>query len=831
MSEFEYLVLDFSDPAACEAQLTGGKGSSLARNMTLGFPVPDGFVVTSQAYDLFVGEDCVQGGENASEIKSKLENRMIPEEIVAVVKSALRRFDTGVTFAVRSSGTMEDLEGAAFAGQHDTFLGVKGLDEVIQKIKACFLSLWSEHAYSYRQARNFDHGQAKMAVVIQVLVPAEIAGVAFTIDPVGGRVDRVFIDAAWGLGETVVSGESETDQFLLERANLSVISHKIGNKEHAILQDGQKTVRVSNGDKASQRCLTDEQCRAIAALALQVEQAAGFPQDIEWAIAGKKPYLLQARPVTVLPERWTRDESAERFPNPVTPLTWDFVESGFHDALAHSLALMGMPPLTGRWFDRFDQYIYGNQNAVDVYMGRPPAMPRSLDELRLAIPVLRKKFTWAIELPNKWIIDLDNYLIALGKVNSAPLKEMSLSELWQHVAKINTIGGNYFRSNIAISLTQNMLHKGLAYALHLVLEPEKAARMHDALTSSVETKTAQVNEEIRLLAEMISAEPELQQLLNSVDAKSVVAENRLAGFPAFKEGFEIFLKNHGHRELDFDPYCSNWLDSPWTALNTILLASRATQQSGEEKALQLRMNAVKAEHELLSILPEDLRFFFSELIRLTRSYTSLDDIEHYQTSRLTVPIRHALGEIGTRLMAQNGCEEPMDVYFAQASTLAEYCTNPGPVQLEQLAKEIRINKADYLAACEQEPPHVLGESNCGLENGQAEGSDADLTGVPGSPGVAEGKVCIVRGTDDFMKFEEGDILVTRTTNPAWTPLFHIAKGVVVESGGPLSHGAVTAREMGIPAVMAIKGVMNQLSDGEKIRIDGAAGRVTRLSAE
>ncbi len=622
------------------------------------------------------------------------------------------------------------------------------------------------------------------------------------------------------MGETVVSGEGGTDQYVVSRAGLSLVSKHIGKKEWAIVQDGPGTRHIEMGDKADQPCLDEAMCGAIAGLAMKVEQAAGFPQDIEWAIAQGKLYLLQARPVTTLPERWTRDESAERFPNPVTPLTWDFVEEGFHTALRHSFTLMGLPPLTGRWFGRFDYYIYGNQNAVDVYMGRPPAAPRNLDELRAALPAIRHKFSWALELPNRWAVDLDRYLIAIGALDAAPLQDMTVGELWRHIERINAIGGEYFRNNIAISITQSMLHKALAYAVSMAAGPVAAPQILDALTASSETKTALVNDEIRDLAELILAQAELKSLVENNTGRDIVEKKLLDGFPEFSERFARFLEDHGHRELDFDPYCSNWRDSPWTALDTIVLASRTPLESGFGKSRTLRQRAHQAELTLLTHVPEDLRFFFSELIRLARTYTSLDDIEHYQTSRLTIPMRRALGELGRRLGTLGACSEPMDVYFAHAATLACYCNDPTPENVQRLAEEIARQKQEYQDAGRREPRFVLDE-----ENETPVLGEGVLRGIGGSPGEAEGRVSIVRSPDDFAGFARGAVLVARTTNPAWTPLFHVAKGVIVESGGPLSHGAVTAREMGIPAVMALRSAMSILNDGDVVRINGASGTV------
>jgi pyruvate,water dikinase len=825
-------VLPFADARAVELPRTGGKGSSLARNAQLGFPIPPGFVVTTQAWRDFasnvpapaaVSDDPAQSEREAAAMRAALAAAPFPLALEAQIDAALAAFPADAAFAVRSSGTMEDLAGAAFAGQHDTYLGVVGRAAVLEKIKSCWTSLWSGRAAAYRQARGVDHRDAAMAVVVQLMVPARSAGVAFTLDPVAGEMNCVVVESAFGLGETVVSGESETDWFKLDRASLAVQERRIGAKREAIWLRAGSAVHEPLGARGAEPSLDDAQAAAVAGLALKVEAAAGFPQDIEWALADGDVYLLQARPITAIPERWTRDESAERFPNPVTPLTWDFVEAGFHDALRNSFALMGLPPMSGRWFGRFEGYIYGNQNAVDLYMGRPPVSPRGFDELRALRPHVMKRFGWALELPQRWSVDLDRYLLAIGRQNARDVKAMTLAELWAHVLETNRIGSDYFRNNIAISIMHSTLHKALTLGATLAAGPQAAPAIVAALLSQVDTKTGLVNAEIRALADLAAATPKLDALLRARPARELIEGGALAAFPDFAARFALFLDDHGHRELDFDPYKANWRDAPWSALEAVVVALRAGP-ADVEKETRGRRVAHEARQQVLAATPEDLRFFVDEVIRLARAYTSLDDVEHYQTSRLTVPMRAALGEIGRRLVGSGLCGDRWDVYFAHAETLGRYCESAGPETGEALSHEIAREKAAYRRAEAIDPPHDL--SPRAQETVTAD--EHTLVGAPGSPGLASGPVKIVRSPDDFASFPPGAVLVARTTNPAWTPLFHAACAVVVESGGPLSHGAVTAREIGIPAVMAARSAMTRLKDGERVEVDGTRGFARRL---
>ena len=228
------------------------------------------------------------------------------------------------------------------------------------------------------------------------------------------------------------------------------------------------------------------------------------------------------------------------------------------------------------------------------------------------------------------------------------------------------------------------------------------------------------------------------------------------------------------------------------------------------------------EREFLSGVPDTLRTFAGEIIRLARTYTALDDLEHYQTTRLTPPFRAAVVEMGRRLVDAGGLDEPEDVFFLRRDTLEGVVGRR--VTVEDAGREASQAKEDHRRHRESEPPFRWGEQD------EVEDHEGRLSGLPGAPGVAEGPVCLVHSADDFARFTPGSVLVARTTNPAWTPLFYSAAAVVTESGGPLSHGAVTAREVRIPAVMAVRGALGQLADGVRVRVDGTRGTVTLSDA-
>ena len=837
-------ILDFNDPLATRAEITGGKGRNLSLLTSGGFPVPRGVIVNATAYRKWLEaapwwshlvrtlpvEDSSALSEAASELRELLAGVPLPDDVAAGVRSALMHFPEGTCFAVRSSSTMEDLAQAAFAGQHDTFLNCSGPESILAAVRNCYLSLWHDRAIAYRHHHGFDHQAANMAVVIQEMANCDAAGVAFSINPVTGNLTQAVIDANLGLGESVVSGECEVDHWEVEKATGRVVSRTIARKTL-------RTVCLAVGGTADEEldetdrdaaALSDVRIVAVTDLLCRVENWFRFPQDIEWGFAGNRLLLLQSRPVTTIPPRWTRDESAERFPNAITPLTWDFVDRGFRRSMDYSFRLMGFPPFFGTWFSKHDHYIYGEQNAVEIYARRFPFSLTSLADLPVLIPKLREEFRWVQELPVHWSRDLDYYLIRLGEFMAEPLDQKSLDELWSFVREVDEHGAQYFQPNIAISVTQGVIYRLLGFLLGELFGPHEVAPLMDGLLAFCETKTGTINKELYELAQMVRRDPGLEALLRAPEAsrslwESTVLEREHA---SFLESLRLFLRNHGHREIDFDPYHPLWAEVPWVVLDQVRLMLDAPDNlTPAQRERGLKVRAQEAEFSLFQKLPAELHFFMHETIRLARLYTGLDDLEHYQTTRLALPFRKGLLMLGQRLVERGVISEPSDTFVAREQEITDAIARENPRHWLEFAAAVLERKTSWELAAGQSPgwePDECETKVSALETG------AVMTGLPGSPGTMEGEVFVVTGPQDFASFPKGAVLVARTTNPAWTPLFYTAGAVITESGGPLSHGAVTAREMRIPAVMSVRSCLSQLTTGSRVRVDGGRGQVMLL---
>lgn len=830
------MLHDFSSPILLDASVAGGKGANLAKLTQGGFPVPPGFVLPPEAYRAFLVNEpgfaelvrALPVGNTADleqacqALCARMSHWPVPDTLRGEIEVALARLGGDCAFSVRSSATAEDLGGAAFAGQHDTYLNCIGIDNILSRIRDCWISLWSARAISYRLQAGVGLLDTAMAVVVQKMAFSRVAGVGFCINPVTGNPAEQSIDANYGLGESVVGGEFPVDHWLLDKKGGQVKEAIIASKTKRVVADitGTRIESISQ-DVADAPCLTGQELAELSGLMRRVEALYGYPQDIEWGLADGRLWLLQARPVTRIPPRWTRDESGERFPSVITPLAWDLVEEGFHQSLSHSFELMGLPPFHGKWFALFDNYVYGNQNAVEIYAeGTANALNvRSVSELVAALPLLRKRYAWVQDLPLAWSRDLDRYLLGLGELMAEPLAGRPVPELWAYVLRVKRLGAEYFLPNIAISITQRTLYKLVYSIIEAGIGKQAAPACFDRLLAYCETKTGFVNKELYRLARKIEQRPELAKKLRASNGQAFLAAGGFGEDALIDAAFQRFLQDHGHREVEFDPYHPTWLEAPWLVVENlkVMLDSELEDPTEKERALKIAMT--ETERQLLAGMPEELRFPVQELLRLARVYTALDDIEHYQTTRLTLPFRRGLRALGEALQTRGIVAEAMDVFFAKATSLSAAVQSNNTESWSKLMAEILEEKTAYLKNRLRSPEWELGKSAATVV------SEGGLTGLPGSPGTAHAAVFKVLSTDDFSAFPQGAILVARTTNPAWTPLFYKAAAIVTESGGPLSHGAVTAREVGLPAVMSVRGVLEVLENGQMITVDGTAGRV------
>ncbi len=816
-----------ADPAAA-----GGKAANLGELIRAGFPVPPGFVVTTAAYDLFVDSNGLReaiaraaaGEQGGAAVRQAFESAPVPPEIEQELRAAYDGLGRGPV-AVRSSATAEDLPEAAFAGQQDTFLNVVGPEALADAVRRCWASLWSERASAYRRRRGLDSRAVKLAVVVQRMAAAEAAGVLFTANPVTGARDETVIEANPGLGEAVVSGRVTPDHFVLRRRRRgwAVAERRPGRREVIVrARPGGGTEQIE-GAADGAAALPERALRRLASLGAAVERRFGRPQDIEWTWAAGRLAVVQARPMTVLPEPAYHPRGPERVlaalfaemfpvrPYPLDLTTW--IEAVSAAAVVPLFSMLGIavPPL---------QRLFTVEDGVVVrFTGRVPFRPTPavlLAPARLLGLSLRYD-------PRRWQAD-PLRIEALAKVRALETRDLQGLD-WREL--LDTV-----RQALALALPLAGAIRGryfpqvllAAGALRLALGLLGQGKRFGLLLSGAQSATLEANRALEALAARIRSEPVLADLFARHEAGRLA--QALAGPPAgraFLAELEAFLNLYGHREAALSTVLQpTWKDAPQVVLGLLKGLARAEARPRAGRPAWRAAQEELLAHPLLRFQP--LRSAFLRLLGTARLLWRIREDTHFDVTRILPILRRALLEIGRRLAGAGALDAPEEVFHLAWRELEPpgAAWPPSPQAAEKLRAAVWRRK-ERRAALEGRPlvdPRLYRPSE--------PAGDALLRGAAGSPGVAEGPARIIRDMSQFDRLLPGEVLVAPYTNPAWTPLFQRAAAVVVDSGAAGSHPAVVAREYGLPAVVGTVTGTQTLRDGEWIQVDGDRGIVRRV---
>lgn len=799
------LILSLRDPGA-DLATVGGKGASLSRLAQAGLPVPPGFFVTTSVYRNSVS---ASGTE-------------IPSDVVTAIHSAYTQLcksaqSGAVSVAVRSSATVEDLPELSFAGQHDTFLNIVGFDDVLDAIKRCWASLWTDRAVHYRASNEVSASDIAIAVVVQEMVPASAAGVMFTADPVTGARDTIMINATWGLGEALVSGDVTPDTYALtgdtvrsEIAEKTVMtvptadsagSNRTGLDRTGLDRTGLQPVPA---EKRSQAVLSDDQVRELAALGKRIQDLYGMPMDIEWAVHDGQFTILQARPITTLPSfevwndtllgdyLWTCANLREAVPSVMTPATW---------SLAQSLALPPLAghPTSGNIGGRFYLNISTGMAALTALglggtarrmagqiFGR---IPDDMDIPRLPLSrlaVLRATVAASMRVARDFREYRKN-LDALVAANPA-----RCSALRARISAAATVPGlaELWRSEVADLLL--------------------ACRTFDAGARQASAARFSMR-----LAELVGAS-DAALLLSGLHTSSdeLVSLGPMIGLARLRRGeitTDEYMEAWGHRGHDEfevsvprsgeDPAWIKRLLDGMTASPGELLARQA-------QARDAAWERLKAAHPRSA--PKIAR-------RLAKAAVSARKRERARSE-----FARSFWVFRAFILRANELtgHDLFFLRFPEIISVLEGATEP------LAAIGARRAAYEYYSALPPYPTLIRGRFD--PANWTSEDDSSAITGFPGVPGVVEGVARVVSTVEEAESLRDGEILVTTVTNIGWTPLFPRAAAVVTDIGAPLSHAAIVARELGIPAVVGCGNATSLLSTGDRIRVDGGKGTVTLL---
>jgi rifampicin phosphotransferase len=838
----ERYVLDLEEIDQTQVALAGGKGANLGELSRIeGIRVPPGFCVTTDAFrrimttapgidDQLDRLSRLDPGDRqairtlSGRLRRTLEGIAIPDDLAAAITRSVTRLGGQAAYAVRSSATAEDLPTASFAGQQDSYLNVVGSAAVLQHVSRCWASLFTERAVVYRLRNGFDHRQVQMAVVVQRMVFPQAAGIAFTADPVTSNRKVVAIEATFGLGEALVAGLVNPDVYQV--------------------RDGAVVARAV----AAQPALTNAQIVRLAELGRRIEAHFGYPQDIEWCLVDDGFQIVQSRPITTL------------FPIPATSDQGNhvYISVGHQQMMTDAMKPLGlsvwqlttprpMAEAGGRLFVDVTQMLGSpaSRAALATALGRSDPLIgdalATLFERGDFIPFLPDED--GAELPvgtAPATIETDPAipaeLVERGQASIARLKRDIAAKSGPELLDFILADLQELRRIMFDPRSLQVILAGMqaAWRLNERLEEwlgEKNAA--DTLTQSVpHNVTSEMGLALLDVADVIRPYPDVVAFLQDVRDETFLDElPALEGGPEARDAICAYLDRYGMRcagEIDITR--PRWSERPATLVPLILASVRNVEPgAGQRRFEQGRRQAEHKETEVLArlrMMPDGARKAdeAQRLIDRIRTFAGYREYPKYHmVSRYFVYKQALLAEAG-RLVRAGVLGEREDLFYLR---LAEFGDVVRTNQVDgQLIRERKDAFRSYQALM---PPRVLtsdGEAVAGTYR-RSDVPAGALTGLPVSAGTVEGRARVIWDLAQA-DLEPGDILVTAYTDPSWTPAFVAIKGLVTEVGGLMTHGAVIAREYGLPAVVGVEHATRLIRDGQRIRVHGTDGYVEIL---
>ncbi|AUX45426.1 phosphoenolpyruvate synthase [Sorangium cellulosum] len=868
-------VLELQEVDRTKAKAVGGKGANLGELSRIeGIRVPAGFCVTTEAFQRIMGEAPSIGGsldrlsllemgdrdgirELSGELRRIIEGTAIPEDLHEALTQALSTLGADDAYAVRSSATAEDLPGASFAGQQDTYLNVIGTQAILQHVRRCWASLFTERAVAYRIQHGFDHRKVDMAVVVQKMVFPQASGILFTADPVTSNRKVSSIEAGFGLGEALVSGLASADRYKVRDGQ--VIEKAIARKTLATraLAEGGTEERAIEPERQDGQVLTDAQILRLERLGRQIEGHFGHPQDIEWCLAEEELHIVQSRPITTLypiPEAGARGNRV-------------YISVGHQQMMTDPMKPLGL--------SLFQLTSGGRMHAAGGRLFVDPtkelASPASRDVLLNVIgrsnPLIKDALLAIIERGD-FIEPLPGDPAASGpgqgKQGTAPsrfdaqveddpsivadLIERSQASLEELKRDIRTKAGTalfdfiledlqQMKKSLFDSRNMGVIMAGMN-ALSWINEKMMAwlgeRNVADTLSQSVSNNiTSEMGLELLDVADVIRPYPDVVAYLQNVKHEGFLDELvELEGGQEARDAIRAYLHKYGMRcpgEIDITR--ARWSEEPTTLVPLILSNIKNFEpHAGERRFEQGRQEALQQARALLDRLRQlpDGEQKASEAQRMIdrlRSFIGYREYPKYGLVNRYFVYKQALLQEAERLVQESVIHDAEDIYYLTFDELREV------VRTRQLDDQVvSKRKAEHELNKKLTPPRVItsdGEIVAGAYQ-RADLPAGAIVGLPVSSGVVEGRARVLLDMADA-DLEAGDILVTAFTDPSWTPLFVSIKGLVTEVGGLMTHGAVIAREYGLPAVVDVENATKLIRDGQHIRVNGTDGYIELLT--
>ena len=889
-------ILPFSSSEAT-LENAGGKGMNLARLTRAGFAVPPGFIISTDAYREFVNvnrwlptvlagvtgisaEDAGALERVSAQIRAGFSAGKIPEELETAIRSAYA--DLGdIPVAVRSSATAEDLPDLSFAGQQDTYLNIIGAEQLLAAVIHCWASLWTARAIGYRIRNGISHQEAALAVIVQEMVQSDASGVLFTANPLTGLRSEAVIDATLGLGEALVSGQVEPDHYVVDTLNKRVLAKTLGAKKISTRGKTGGGVETIEEEALARQALADPEILQVADLGQQIQQEYGFPQDIEWAVAENKLYVLQSRPVTSLfplPKQsfdpmvvWFSFGSVQGILGAITPLGQDAIRMAFSGAgrlfgaeIPYDKTEVLVPAGERLWIKISDLMrnpigakIYetvlgfGEPSVRQILRGLAPEERLGAGKGHLRLSTVGALLGFLLPIMGRAALNMHNpkkaretfqAYIESELIQPSITGEDKFTRLAQRL--------QFMQANISTALYRLLprfipvLGPGVA-SLNLLTrlaDDETDPRTdHGFSATALEVTRAlpnNVTTEMDLvlwrIAHTIKQDPDSSAVFLDSDARTLANRFLNGTLPeAAQTSIAYFMKHYGMRGLaEIDMGQPRWREEPAAVMQTLqsylqippdMAPDILFERGAKAAALAIERLAGQARRGPGGGIKEKIVRTLAGRIRMLMG---LRESPKFFIVRLMGIIRSELLASGDEFAREGIVEKPEDLFFLHFNELRALAGHDlrdwKSLVAERRATHERENRRRQI-------PRVLVSDGRVFYEGIGVLADTDtvISGSPVSPGVAEGVVHIIldpRGA----QLAPGEILVCPGTDPAWTPLFMAAGGLITEVGGMMTHGSVVAREYGIPAVVGVHQATTRLKDGQRIRVDGTAGKIIVL---
>lgn len=839
----------------------GGKGMSLAKLAKAGLPVPGGFHVTTEAYREFVTANSLQAGinealqqvdvsrpstlETASAIISRLFARAeIPGDLAnAIVNAYAALPGSNPAVAVRSSATAEDLPDASFAGQQDTYLNISGAGQVLEATKNCWASLWTARAIGYRARQGIGADGVALAVVVQLLVNADAAGIMFTVNPLSGNHNEIVINAAWGLGEAVVGGAVTPDTLTVNKPKGSLIHRETAEK--LVM-----TVRTESGTKEQPvpdslqkvPVLSNEQAAQLARYGMEIEELYGMPMDIEWTLADGEFAIVQARPVTAMPESpldwplpdpkgtYMRTSIADLMPEALSPL---FVTMGIPTLREQMNPLAkrvvgGNPDFGQDYFTNINSYAYMNtkfplRGWLWVIFRLLPSYPGLIRGL---VPF------WRNELHPEYQTDV------ASKQNLVPA-QMSGAELWREIQELFKAAAYYMDGLMFATMGASAGSEMLLTRVYDKMAKKEGDPEVTALLMGWDNIPVRSEKSLYNIAMWVRENDALEKFILETPTAELVKKYIDFGgsknhWDEFTSRLQTHLDTFGHVifQLDFAEDLPR--DHPEMMLETIKMYLRGEGTNPYKRQQASEQKRIETAETMLNRLKGIKLWLFRTVLKWAQSLSEVREDALAEMGLAYPKLRELLRELGQRLVEVGVIAQSEDIFWLEKEEISTSVEKLERGQsLDDLSAQVEKRKAFNKKVSQVTPPpmipmkeRVMGfKSEVFIAKTEDAQAGSVLKGVPASAGKVTAPACVLHGPEDFEQMRSGNVLIAGTTTPAWTPLFAMASAVVTDIGGPLSHGSIVAREYGIPAVMGTGVATRRIQNGQTITVDGTKGEV------